>query len=563
MKEVPPIRRAFLRVTGSLAWVDFTGQTPFLTAALAGDLTVMRLLLKHGADPKIATFEGTTPLMAAAGVNWVFDQTYDEGPKALLEAVKLCHELGIDVNAVNSMGLTAVHGAANRGSDDIIRFLVEKGAKLDVKDKEGRTPMTWAEGVFLATHPGETEAELDCAAQEPDDRTPGGQLTMRNGIFLSLVAAGLFLVTMLTGQAKSRDLDDAQTEATRQTARPPLAPVDAAFLKQVLPHVPQRSAPSRAASRSTGSTRRRSQRMRDVGKGRPQDQDGDDAAERRAAARASRARCVRRHARIASRSQWRCRRQPSMTPALHRLNRTEYANAIRDLLDLEVDVSPLLPADGSSEGFDNIAEALSVSPSLIQGYVSAAMKISRLAVGDRTLPPSQIIYPAPPALAQDRHIDGLPLGTRGGMLVHHTFPLDAEYEFSSGAGGARGRRRGGADVTIDGEKVTGTNRRGLAHEVTAGPHTIGVAVIDRQRGAGVDDIYSDFRTDAVVYHDRAACRASPSWDRSIPPAPATRRADAVSSSAARLTVRRRAPTKRPPARARSSPRSRGARIAAR
>lgn len=153
MKEVPPIRRAFLRVTGSLAWVDYTGQTPFLTASLAADLDVMRLLLKHGADPTVPTFAGTTPLMAAAGVNWVFDQTFDEGPEARLEAVKLCYELGLDVNAVNSMGLTAVHGAANRGSDDIIQFLADKGAKLDVPDKEGRTPLTWAEGVFLATHP--------------------------------------------------------------------------------------------------------------------------------------------------------------------------------------------------------------------------------------------------------------------------------------------------------------------------------------------------------------------------------------------------------------------------
>ncbi|HET9195025.1 MAG TPA: ankyrin repeat domain-containing protein [Vicinamibacterales bacterium] len=153
MKEVPPIRRAFLRVTGSLEWVDFTGQTPFLTASRAADLTVMRLLLKYGADPNIGTFEGTTPLMAAAGVNWVYDQTFDEGPAARLEAVKLCHELGNDVNAVNSMGLTALMGAANRGSDDIIKFLVEKGAKLDLKDKEGRTAFTWAEGVFLATHP--------------------------------------------------------------------------------------------------------------------------------------------------------------------------------------------------------------------------------------------------------------------------------------------------------------------------------------------------------------------------------------------------------------------------
>ena len=91
MKEVPPIRRQFLRTTGSLSWVDFTGQTPFLTASLAGDLTVMRLLLEHGADPHIPTFAGTTALMAAAGVNWVFDQTYDEGPKALLEAVAAVH----------------------------------------------------------------------------------------------------------------------------------------------------------------------------------------------------------------------------------------------------------------------------------------------------------------------------------------------------------------------------------------------------------------------------------------------------------------------------------------
>jgi ankyrin repeat protein len=152
-KETPPIRRQMLHVTGDLSWVDFTGQTPFLRAALAADLDVMRLLLAHGADPKIPAFAGTTALMAAAGVNWVVDQTTDSGPAARLEAVKLCYELGMSVNDVNSMGITALMGAANRGSDDIIEFLVSKGAKLDAKDKEGRTPLTWAEGVFLATHP--------------------------------------------------------------------------------------------------------------------------------------------------------------------------------------------------------------------------------------------------------------------------------------------------------------------------------------------------------------------------------------------------------------------------
>ena len=114
-KELMPVRPRMLTVTGTLAWVDFTGQTPFILAALSGDLAVMRLLLAHGADPKIPTFQGTTALMAAAGINWVVDQTYDEGQPALLEAVKLCHDLGLDVNAVNSMGLTALHGAVMSG----------------------------------------------------------------------------------------------------------------------------------------------------------------------------------------------------------------------------------------------------------------------------------------------------------------------------------------------------------------------------------------------------------------------------------------------------------------
>lgn len=156
--EYPPQRR-FITNLGSLAWVDFTGQTPFLRAALAGDVTVMRMLVEHGADPGIATFAGTTPLMAAAGVNWVFNQTFDEGAEALLEAVQLAHELGNDINATNSMGLRAIHGAANRGSNDIIEFLVDRGAELDVADNEGRTPMVWAEGVFLATHPPERKPE--------------------------------------------------------------------------------------------------------------------------------------------------------------------------------------------------------------------------------------------------------------------------------------------------------------------------------------------------------------------------------------------------------------------
>jgi hypothetical protein len=184
------------------------------------------------------------------------------------------------------------------------------------------------------------------------------------------------------------------------------------------------------------------------------------------------------------------------TPALHRLNRTEYANVIRDLLALDVDVTALLPQDDATEGFDNIADALGTSPSLIQGYISAAMKISRRAVGDRTLIPSQTTYNAPGGFAQDRHIEGLPLGTRGGMLIQHTFPMDAEYEFNVG-GGIGGGGGAATDFTIDGQKVPITNTRNFRLAVPAGQHTIGAALIDRQRGAGVDDAYSDFRVNSV------------------------------------------------------------------
>ncbi len=149
-KEYHPGRR-WLYSLGDVSWVDMTGQTPFLRAALSGDTKVMRLLLERGADPNIPTLAGTTPLMAAAGVNWTVAQTYTVSKEALLEAIQICLEHGADVNAVNSMGVTAIMGAANRGSDEIIKFLVEKGARLDVKDVTGRTPVTWAEGVFLAS----------------------------------------------------------------------------------------------------------------------------------------------------------------------------------------------------------------------------------------------------------------------------------------------------------------------------------------------------------------------------------------------------------------------------
>jgi len=135
------------------SWANFDGQTPFIRAALSGDIEVMRLLLQHGADPNIATTQGSTALMAAAGINWIPAQTFTRSEADYVEAVKLCLERGAPVNATNSLQLAAIHGAANRGWTSVIQILADAGAKLDVADAGGRTPLTFANGTFLAIRP--------------------------------------------------------------------------------------------------------------------------------------------------------------------------------------------------------------------------------------------------------------------------------------------------------------------------------------------------------------------------------------------------------------------------
>jgi mono/diheme cytochrome c family protein len=194
-------------------------------------------------------------------------------------------------------------------------------------------------------------------------------------------------------------------------------------------------------------------------------------------------------------------------PALHRLNRTEYGNAVRDLLDLPIDAAALLPGDDSSEGFDNLASVLSVSPALMQAYVTAAAKISRLAVGDPTISANLTTYLAPRGMSQALHREGLPLGTRGGMLVQHIFPLDAEYEFRVGraGGGLFGLPAVGTDdsieITLNGERVQvlGRDARGgVRLKIPAGPQTIGVSVVRRANARGVDDLFSELASSAGV-----------------------------------------------------------------
>jgi len=190
---------------------------------------------------------------------------------------------------------------------------------------------------------------------------------------------------------------------------------------------------------------------------------------------------------------------------LHRLNRTEYTNAIRDLLALDVDEATVLPADDSSEGFDNIADALAVSPALIERYVAAAGKISRLAVGNMLITPSTVTYRAPSDFSQAEHVEGLPLGTRGGLLVRHNFPLDAEYAIkvrarSAGIGvGGVGPSGEELEVVLNGERVklatSGTIDARIA--VKAGPQEIGAAYV-RKSPPGADDIWQTFAGNSSV-----------------------------------------------------------------
>ena len=201
------------------------------------------------------------------------------------------------------------------------------------------------------------------------------------------------------------------------------------------------------------------------------------------------------------------RANPGRDP-LHRLNRSEYANAIRDLLALDIDVDALLPADDEANGFDNIADVLKVSPSLLEQYLTASRQIASLAVGDPNITPVSQVYHVPPDQAQGEHIEGLPLGTRGGLLIHQNFPLDGQYQFSvkllrnivgyitglewphqleisidgervfvAPVGGEEDNKMMDANLGIAGDKLDARLKARVS--VKAGPHTVAVAFLQK------------------------------------------------------------------------------------
>ena len=188
---------------------------------------------------------------------------------------------------------------------------------------------------------------------------------------------------------------------------------------------------------------------------------------------------------------------PGRTDTFRRLNRTEYQNSIRDLLAIEVDVSSLLPSDESSHGFDNVTVG-NLSPTLLERYLSAARKISRLAIGAPSRSPGGDTVTLPPDLTQEEHFDELPFGTRGGTVVHYTFPLDAVYEIQLRLARDRNEHVEGllaphqVELMLDGERVrlfkVEPPPSGMDHHlvekdlnvrvpVKAGPHVVAVAFL--------------------------------------------------------------------------------------
>ncbi len=174
---------------------------------------------------------------------------------------------------------------------------------------------------------------------------------------------------------------------------------------------------------------------------------------------------------------------PGRTETVHRLNRLEYVNSVRDLLAVDFSAPDLLPADDSSYGFDNIAGVLKMSPALLERYLTAAKVVSRAAVGSPPPAPATAIYRVPAETQQHDRIEELPYGTRGGMLVRHLFPLDGEYQIKIGTSGPIGASDPQTvEVTIDGARVellSVAPRTPLEVKVpvSGGPHEVGVAFL--------------------------------------------------------------------------------------
>ena len=439
------------------------GATPFFLAAAVADVEMMRLLLAAGADPAMTTKSNTTPLMAAAAVNRKLSESAVTEEQSL-EAVKLLLELGADARAISANGENVLFGSAYRGWNTLIQLLVEKGADVNAVSKAGITPWLAASGlgdrfggVLFNT---ETAALLVKLGADPTLGKPcqaQSEMSMKSFTMTHLGRwhAGFWVpvrlpvpgsgsgsgfgvpVTTLYQATRTRN---SEPEPEPRHPEPGTWNRSSRLLRATLVtqycitcHNDKLKTANLILNRADAEqvfnsmetwekviVQLRSRAMPPPGSRRPDNATYDAVAswletelDRAAAARPN----------------------PGRPADLHRLNRTEYANAVRDLLGVEIDGTLILPPDEQSQGFDTNADALSVVPALLDRYLTAAGKISRLAIGDPTVRPGFERYAAVRNNTSERTQlwqterlgEEFPLGSRGGIAARHYFPVDGEY----------------------------------------------------------------------------------------------------------------------------------------
>ncbi len=411
------------------------------------------------------------PLSAGPGYSRVGPPPFREPSNRVpADAVRVLLAAGADVNAVGPDGATALHKAVDLRNLDTLRALTDGGADLEAKNGDGLTALALAEKLEPddpnanpfgppknkdGATPEEVVALLRDAQQEASGRDARGvrhaRGAMRKSIYIAggcvaaalAVGVGAYLRLASAPEAVLEDRWAMLDEYCVGCHNDAELTGDVSFERRTPDDVVQDARVWEAAIR----------KLR-LGMMPPRDEPQPDAEHREAFVAA-----------LESTLDSAAAAHPHAgAQAVHRLNRTEYANAIRDLLGVEVDVAELLPSDGGDFGFDNIAAALTTSPLLLERYLTAGAAHQRRW-------PSAIAEPSDRArrrtrsaveVTQNQHVDGLPLGTRGGTVVTHHFPADGEYMFSGrllrtvaeGYVGVEGHETPHQFVvTIDGEQV--------------------------------------------------------------------------------------------------------------
>ena len=421
-------------------YTDAVGATPILLASAVDDVEMMRILLAAGADPKMVTATNATTIMAATGLHHLVGESPVTEAQALA-AVKFLLDAGVTPKGATTFGENALFGPAYRGWNTLLAQLIDLGVDVNVVSKAGVTPWLAASGQgdrlggvlynkegadLLLKHGADPKLGHPCQAQNKC-RELSSRETMMHAARRAKIQTLLTAVFSSLGRARS------VSRLPRTRPRLPRAQLVTQYcvschnqkLKTANIMLDDADAEHVANSAETWEkviVKLRSRSMPPPGIRRP-DNATYDAVAGWLESELDRAAAVHVN--------------PGRSAGLHRLNRTEYANAVRDLIAVDVDAPAMLPPDEQAFGFDTNADALSMQPALLDRYVSAAAKVARLALGDPSIPAGFERYSAVKGnsneqtyLWQTERLDeDFPLGSRGGIAARHYFPVDGEYVF--------------------------------------------------------------------------------------------------------------------------------------